>query len=127
VAQGDHVNSNHPGSELLIPTRLSLSSPSDIVVGDVTYPEGQSLTLQVAPDEKLSLYTGPFAITAAITPTRKSAPGTYRIHGELRYQACSDRACYPPQKLPVEFDVKVAGGSTTAARHNPPQSPHVHP
>jgi hypothetical protein len=25
----------------------------------------------------------------------------------LRYQACTDHACYPPKKLPVGFDVKV--------------------
>ncbi|HZU23215.1 MAG TPA: protein-disulfide reductase DsbD domain-containing protein [Terriglobales bacterium] len=125
VLRGDHVNSNQPGSELLIPTRLSLSSPSDVLVGNISYPPGQKLTLAIAPDEKLSVYSGSFNIGADVTPTRKAAPGNYRAHGQLRYQACSDRACYPPQNLPVEFDFKVVRPSK-AARRNPAQSPHAH-
>lgn len=128
VAHGDHVNSNQPGSELLIPTALSLSSPSDIVIGNVTYPAGRKLTLAIAPDEKLNVYTGEFVVGAEVTPTRKAAPGTFRSHGELRYQACSDRACYPPQTLPVEFDFKVLAPARKASgRRNPAQSPHAHP
>jgi DsbC/DsbD-like thiol-disulfide interchange protein len=127
VAHGDHVNSNQPGSELLIPTKLSLSSPSEILVGNVTYPAGQTLKLAVAPDEKLSVYTGEFSLGADVTPTRKAGYGNYRAHGQLRYQACSDRACYPPQTLPVEFDFKVVRPAAHSGRRNPAQSPHAHP
>ena len=126
VAHGDHVNSNQPGSELLIPTKLSLSTPSDILIGNVTYPAGQKLTLAIAPDEKLNVYTGEFVVGAEVTPTRKAAPGNYRSHGQLRYQACSDRACYPPQNLPVEFDFKVVRAPSSKAHRNPAQSPHAH-
>lgn len=125
VDKGKHVNSNKPTSELLIPTKLSLSAPNDIVTGDVTYPPGEEFTLPIAPDEKLSVYGGAFAVSAAVTPARKASPGTYRIHGQLQYQACSDRACFPPQKLPVAFDVKVLRSSSVTHR-NPPQSPHAH-
>lgn len=128
VAHGNHVNSNQPGSELLIPTKLSLSTPSDILIGNVKYPAGQKLTLAIAPDEKLSVYTGEFVVGAEVTPSRKAAPGNYRSHGQLRYQACSDRACYPPQNLPVEFDFKVLRPArNSAGRRNPAQSPHAHP
>lgn len=125
VTPGNHVNSHEPGSELLIPTNLSLSSPGEVVVGNVSYPPGKPLTLAVAPDEKLSVYSGDFKVAASATPTAKTSPGNYRVHGQLRYQACSDRACYPPMTLPVEFDVKVVGAGGSA-RRNPPQSPHAH-
>jgi DsbC/DsbD-like thiol-disulfide interchange protein len=125
VARGDHINSSRPGSELLIPTKLSLSAPGELLVGDVTYPPGKQLTLAIAPDEKLNVYSGDFTLGASFTPTRKTTPGNYRIHGQLRYQACSDRACYPPQNLPVQFDVKVLR-PTSSHRRNPPQSPHAH-
>src|SRR5436853_210305 len=40
VAEGDHVNSSQPGSALLIPTKLTLSVPTDIAVGKVSYSPG---------------------------------------------------------------------------------------
>jgi hypothetical protein len=57
-------------------------------------------------------------------------PGRFRIHGFLNYQACDDRACYPPTKLPIAFDVQVSGKATPlsrrSGRRNPPQSPNIH-
>ena len=47
------------------------------------------------------------------------------IRGELKYQACDNAACYPPKKLPVQFEVKVIKGPPPH-RRNPGQSPHVH-
>jgi hypothetical protein len=38
------------------------------------------------------------------------------VHGELQYQACNDRACFPPKKLPVEFEVTVLKSSAPAHR-----------
>ena len=62
---------------------------------------------------------------------RTAVPGTYRVHGELRYQACNDRACFPPKTLPVAFDVKVTRTSLRDPNapprpKNPAQSPHIH-
>ena len=128
VAEGYHINSHQPGSELLIPTRLQMDPPTDIGVGSIVYPKGHDMTLTVAPDEKLNVYTGEFTIGATVSATRTATPGKYKVHGQLRYQACNDRSCFPPKQLPVAFEVSVlkskVGGSSTA--HNPPQSPHVH-
>ena len=127
VADGYHINSNQPGSELLIPTKLHLNPPTDIGVGSITYPKGHDLTLELAPGEKLNVYTGEFTIAAKVSATRTASPGKYKVHGQLKYQACNDRSCFPPKLAPVEFEVKVLkakAGSGTAK--NPPQSPHIH-
>lgn len=126
VSPGFHINSNQPGSELLIPTALKLDPPTDIGISKITYPKGEKLTLAIAPDEPLSVYTGPFAVTAVVSAMRSATPGTYKVHGELRYQACNDRACFPPRKAPVDFDVKVRKARAARTGHNPAQSPHVH-
>src|SRR5439155_762346 len=42
-----------------------------------------------------------------------------------RGKPCDNAACYPPKKLPVEFEVKVVKGPPPH-RRNPAQSPHVH-
>src|SRR5512143_3378715 len=44
ISSGFHVNSNKPKSELLIPTALRLSAPTDIVVGRIAYPPGEERT-----------------------------------------------------------------------------------
>ena len=127
IADGYHINSNQPGSELLIPTKLQLNPPTDIGVGSITYPKGHSLTLAVAPDQPLNVYTGEFTIAAKVSATRTASPGKYKVHGQLKYQACNDRSCFPPKLAPVEFEVSVlkpTAGSGPA--HNPPQSPHAH-
>jgi hypothetical protein len=51
--------------------------------------------------------------------------GKYAVHGELKYQACDNAACYPPKKIPVDFQVKVVKGAAPV-RRNPRQSPHIH-
>jgi hypothetical protein len=127
VADGYHINSNQPGSELLIPTALKFDVPTDIGIGKVTYPPGKELTLAIAPDQPLNVYTGEFVVTALVSAMRTATPGEYKVHGGLKYQACNDRACFPPREAPVEFDVKVTRARASShAAQNPPQSPHVH-
>lgn len=124
VNPGFHINSNKPGSQLLVPTRLKLSPPTNVLVGDVQYPAGHDFSL-ASSDEKLNVYTGDFSVSALVTAARNTPPGRYRVHGFLEYQACDDRACYPPAKLPVAFDVRV-GRAARRHRRNPAQSPHIH-
>ncbi len=102
-----HINSNTPRSELLIPTTLMLTPPTDLSVGKVTYPAGLDATFPFAPTETLNVYSGRFMVSTTVAASPKIVPGTYKVHGVLRYQACDDRACYPPKQLPVEFDVTV--------------------
>ena len=107
VANDFHINSNKPRSELLIPTVLQLSTPDAVNVISVHYPPGQDSSFPFAPDEKLSVYSGDFAIAVAIKASAKALPGTYPVSGELRYQACDRSACYPPRTMPVKFEVSV--------------------
>ncbi|HET7841466.1 MAG TPA: protein-disulfide reductase DsbD domain-containing protein [Terriglobia bacterium] len=130
VKPGFHINSNKPGSELLLPTVVKLSPPTDIGVGSLEYPAGQEQSFPFSPGDKLNVYTGDFAVSAVVAAAKKMPPGRFRVHGFLEYQACDDRACYPPNRLPISFDVQVAGKTTplsrSRGRHNPPQSPHIH-
>lgn len=125
VAPGFHINSNTPKSEFLIPTVLKLDAPTDIMIGKVSYPKGEELSFPFAPDEKLSVYSGTFAVAVVVRPLHSVVPIKYMIHGKLRYQACDNAACYPPKNLPVSFEIKVAKPEA-AHKKNPAQSPHIH-
>lgn len=104
-----HINSNKPKSELLIPTVLKLQAAEPVSLVAVKYPLGQDIAFPFAPNEKLSVYSGDFAITAVIKALPKAAPGQYPVAGELRFQACDRSACYPPRSTPVKFTVTVVG------------------
>src|SRR5690242_10669691 len=69
VKSGYHINSNHPNSDLQIPTELKLDLPSNISLGKVTYPKGTELTLSFSA-EKLNVYTGDFTVEASVSALR---------------------------------------------------------
>ena len=128
VTRGYHINSNKPTSELLVPTVLSVSPPTNILIAKLTYPAGEDRSFPFSPGDKLNVYTGDFTVTGLVRAARTTPPGTYRVKGILKYQACDDRACYPPGQLPVAFDAKITKAASTGKhRRNPAQSPHVHP
>jgi hypothetical protein len=102
-----HINSNQPTAEELIPTQIHFSLPGEVAVGKMTYPEGKLMSFPFDPSTKLSVYSGDFSIRGMIMAPVKAAQGIYTVHGELRYQACDNNACYPPKKLPFTFDVKI--------------------
>ena len=125
VTRGYHINSNKPKSEFLIPTALKIGATTDIVIGGTTYPDGHDMSFAFAPDEKLNVYTGDFELEVSVRPLRSVQPGKYVMRGNLKYQACDNSACYPPQQLPISFDVRI-GKAAPAPRKNPAQSPHSH-
>ena len=126
IGSGFHINSNTPKSEFLIPTALKLEPPTDIAVGKISYPPGEDISLPFQPDEKLNVYSGEFALQVEVHPLHTVVPGTYKLHGTLKYQACDKAACYPPKQLPLEFELKVARGAAHTPKKNPAQSPHAH-
>jgi hypothetical protein len=102
-----HINSNEPKSELLIPTVLKLSALAPVIAAGVKYPAGQDVAFPFAPDEKLSVYSGDFSITAVVKAPATAKAGEFPVSGELRFQACDRSACYPPRSIPINFVVTV--------------------
>ncbi len=110
-----HINSSQPLTEELIPTQLHFSLPGEIAVGKMQYPAGKLMSFPFDPSTKLSVYSGDLVIRGLIMAPTKAATGTYTIHGELKYQACDNNACYPPKKLPFTFNVRVGSGGRRRA------------
>ena len=127
IASGLHINSHQPRQEYLKKTELNLDPPTDIVIERVHYPDGEDQSFPFAPDEKLSVYSGDFAITVLVRPLKTILPAKYAIHGVLKYQACDKAVCYPPKQLPLSFEVQILKNPAGEKRRNPAQSPHTHP
>jgi len=101
VAEGLHINSHTPSQDYLIPTALLIPESSGVRLEGATYPDGEDFTLPLAPDTKLSVYTGEFTILARIVATR----GNHLVEAKLHFQACDKSACFPPKTITVPIDV----------------------
>jgi hypothetical protein len=64
-------------------------------------------------DEKVETYGHPFKLVQDVTildtaAARKAlAAGAIKLSGRLEYQACDDKVCYAPTKVPVSFALTV--------------------
>jgi hypothetical protein len=125
VNRGFHVNSNKPNDELLLPTVVHLNPPQGIMIINIQYPEGEPLALPFMSNDKLSVYSGNFAVTADVRVPKSEALGTLRVHGEVRYQACDNRQCFPPRTAPLEFDVHIVNSKAKKKSTYTPESPHI--
>jgi len=122
-----HINSSKPLTEELIPTELHFSLPPEVAFGKLQYPAGQLMSFPFDPNTKLSVYSGDFVIKGLVLAPGQASSGTYTVHGELKYQACDNNACYPPKKLPFAFNVKVGSASKGVPKARATKtSPHIH-
>jgi Disulphide bond corrector protein DsbC len=102
---GYHMNSNKPMDEYLIPLRLTWTTPP-IEVVRTDYPEGK-LEKYSFSEKPLSVLTGDFDITTEFKAAATAPVGSQTLTGKLRYQACDNRACYPPRSIEVKLTVDV--------------------
>jgi hypothetical protein len=64
-------------------------------------------------DEKVETYGKPFKLVQEIevldtAAARKAlAAGPVKLSGRLEYQACDDKVCYAPTRIPVSFNLSV--------------------
>jgi len=109
-----HVYS--PGVQGYKPIQLTLNPVAGIEFAPVAYPGAKTLYLE-AIQEHVPVFEGKFRITQDATVTVSkvqdiaralvSAGKTISITGELKYQACDDRVCYPPTSVPVMWSLQV--------------------
>jgi hypothetical protein len=101
IQTGMHINSHTPHSQFLIPTTLTLDPANGVQTATIEYPPGSDYRFQFSPNDSLSVYTGEFNL---LVPVR-ARPGHYTLHSQLRYQACDNRSCNPPENLPITLDI----------------------
>ena len=108
LPDGYHVNSDAPLDEFLKPTRLLVDVPDGATVATIRYPEARLFVTQFS-EQPLAVYDHEFRIEVALTVT-DLAPGEYPLQATLKYQACSDRICYPPATRQTEVTLTIPEG-----------------
>jgi hypothetical protein len=79
-------------------------------VAPTTYPPSEIYHFKEL-DEKVETYGKPFKlvqdVTILATPAAKKALAAtpLKLTGKLEYQACDDKVCYAPTRIPVSFEL----------------------
>lgn len=112
IADGWHVNSNTPTEEFAIPTVLELDGAELI---EAKYPAHTMKTFEFTGGKALAVYDGKFNIGFRA----KLKSGATKIGAALRFQACSDRVCLPPNTARTELDVTAIVAPPVATTPTP--------
>lgn len=95
------------------PIQLAIEASPQFALNPALYPKLKVLYLE-AIREQVPVFGGKFRVTQDVTVTtaqdfvRSLGDGkTLAIGGELCYQACDQRICYPPTSVPVQWQVNV--------------------
>jgi len=106
VMGGFHVNSNKPSEEYLIPLKLTWTSTGALQPVQVVYPKPSQEKYEFA-EKPLSVLTGSFDLVASFKVAANASAGPGAAAGKLRYQACNNRACFPPKTVDVTVSYQI--------------------
>jgi hypothetical protein len=80
-------------------------------VEPTTYPPSEIYEFKEL-GEKVETYGKPFTLVQDVTvlstaAAKKALASPVKLTGKLEYQACDDKVCYAPSKIPVSFELTV--------------------
>jgi thiol:disulfide interchange protein DsbD len=96
IAEGWHINSATPLDEYAIPTALTFD-PATATLTSATYPQHKLQKFSFSGDKEIAVYEATIQI-----PFKATVKGD-TIRATLRYQACNDRVCLPPNTAVTEI------------------------
>ena len=102
IPSGYHANSNRPLEKFLIATHLQIEAPNGIRVGPIGYPRALLRSLKFSKN-KVSVFEGRATMRFSVTVSRSFTGNSAELKGRLRYQACNDDTCFPPQTREVKM------------------------
>jgi DsbC/DsbD-like thiol-disulfide interchange protein len=101
-----HIQAHKPKDPSMIATVLTWDPAPRLRVGRTAYPAPESEKLAFA-EGLVLVYDGTIKLRTPVTVKAGTKPGSYKLTGSLRYQACNAAACLAPARLPVELTVVV--------------------
>jgi thioredoxin:protein disulfide reductase len=99
-----HVNAHKPLDQFLIPTAVTLDDHVAVSVESTIYPE--HTLFNVAGDD-LAVYEHEFSIGMVLEISEDAPAGELSLPGTLRFQACNDKMCMPPDNLDLNFSLII--------------------
>ena len=106
ITKGFHINDHQPTLDYLISTKVVWEPYPAISPGKMAYPSGEMKTFEFS-DSAISVYEGTLLIGGSLGLSSRLTPGEHSLQGTLSYQACNEKACFPPTRVPVEVRFRV--------------------
>jgi thioredoxin:protein disulfide reductase len=114
VIPGWHINSDKPFSEDYIPTRLEVKGPTSVTAGSIKYPPPQTITLEFAAGDKLSVLGGDIKFEVPLKAGADFAPKPGEaLIVTIDYQGCNNTECLRPAS--VSTTIALAAPTHAAA------------
>ena len=110
VTPKPHMHVYAPGKHSYQVIAVKLDPQPWLKVPPAVYPRPEIFHFKEL-DEKVETYGKPFRlvqdVTVLATPAAKKAlaAAPLKLTGRLEYQACDDKVCYAPTKIPVSFEL----------------------
>ncbi len=105
IKQPYHLNANPAGQANLIPTTLVIPKESGVALLGVDYPKGRMADLGGL-GTPIPVYDGTIDLRAQIQLPQDLEPASLELPIVIRYQACDDRSCLPPNELTLKYTFK---------------------
>lgn len=112
VKEKYHINSYKVDDPSLIKTEIS-SSAENFRLINLYYPEAKKLKFEFSENE-MNVYEGEVYIGLTFIYNGSVKNGEYELPVKVNYQACDDKACYPPKSETGNFRIKIDNNSSAA-------------
>ena len=112
IADGWHINSNKPTEEFAIATELVLDADGV----EVSFPPHQMKAFTFTNGQPLAVFDGKFQVPFKA----KLKDGATALTATLKYQACSDTVCLPPNQATATIDINQLTAAPAAASPSTP-------
>jgi hypothetical protein len=90
------------------PVSIAVEENPALKILPTTFPEAKMLHLE-AIKETVPVYEGKVRIFQDVTVSPRYREPEIQISATFSYQACDNRICYPPTKVPLKFVLEVGG------------------
>ena len=107
IKPGYHAQSRTPTQDFYIKFDAKVDENAALTVGEVVYPKGEN---KMYPElGMLNVYEGKTIVRIPIEVKADAKPGPLKITGQLKYQICDDKVCFPPERTKFTIETKVVG------------------
>ncbi|MCA9041442.1 MAG: protein-disulfide reductase DsbD N-terminal domain-containing protein [Planctomycetaceae bacterium] len=105
VEKGWHINANPAMPSTQIATEFTVKSTQGVKLTNVKYPKYH--VIEMPGVGNVNVYDGKIQISGVLEIPASAAGKVDDLKLEVRYQACDDRSCEPPQTATIQGKIPV--------------------
>ncbi|MFC1867166.1 protein-disulfide reductase DsbD family protein [Thermodesulfobacteriota bacterium] len=111
ISESWYIHCNIEEGSGLIPTLLTFNDSPEIKVDGIRFPKPEMKKFDYT-SHPIGVYSGKILVRATLGVNKNVNTGEHIIKGNLSYQACSAKACLPPENVPVIISLSVVPENT---------------